>query len=51
MTQILNETKTAGYHTVQFNALNLASGVYFYMINANGGNQSYVKTMKMVLVK
>lgn len=51
ITQIMNETKNAGYHTVQFNALNLASGVYFYMINANGGNQSFVKTMKMVLVK
>ena len=51
MTQLVNETKTAGYHTVQFNASNMASGVYFYMISANGGNQSFVKTMKMVLVK
>jgi len=49
--QMLNETKTAGYYTVQFNASALASGVYFYQINATGGNQSYIKTMKMVLVK
>jgi len=51
MYQLVNETKTAGYYTAQFNAGNLSSGVYFYMINAEGGNQSYVKTLKMVLVK
>lgn len=49
--QLVNEARTAGYHTVQFNASSMASGVYFYMISANGGNQSYAKTMKMVLVK
>ncbi|MBS1494677.1 MAG: T9SS type A sorting domain-containing protein [Bacteroidetes bacterium] len=51
MYQIVNETRTAGYYTVQFNASALASGIYFYQINAAGGNQSFVKTMKMVLVK
>jgi hypothetical protein len=49
--QIVNETKTAGYYTVQFNASALSSGVYFYTISANGGSQSFLKTMKMVLVK
>ncbi|MBX7046996.1 MAG: T9SS type A sorting domain-containing protein [Ignavibacteria bacterium] len=49
--QIVNETKTAGYYTVQFNASAMASGVYFYQIQAAGGSQSFVKTMKMVLVK
>jgi len=51
MYQILNETRPAGYHTALFNASNLASGIYFYQINAAGGNQSFVKTMKMVLIK
>jgi hypothetical protein len=51
MYQLMNETKTAGYHTVQFNALNLSSGTYFYMISAQGGNQSFNKTLKMMLVK
>jgi hypothetical protein len=51
MYQLVNESQAAGYYTAQFNAVNLASGVYFYMINANGGNQSFIKTMKMVLVK
>ncbi|MBX7047001.1 MAG: T9SS type A sorting domain-containing protein [Ignavibacteria bacterium] len=49
--QIVNETKTAGYYTAQFNASAMASGVYFYTISANGGNRSFVKTMKMALVK
>ncbi|MBS1513812.1 MAG: hypothetical protein JSS63_02195 [Bacteroidetes bacterium] len=49
--QIVNETKTAGYYTAQFNASAMASGVYFYTITATGGSQSFVKTMKMVLVK
>ncbi|MBS1494678.1 MAG: T9SS type A sorting domain-containing protein [Bacteroidetes bacterium] len=51
MAQIVNESRTAGYYTVQFNASMLSSGIYFYQINAAGGNQSFVKTMKMVLVK
>ncbi len=38
---------TAGHHTVNFNAGNLASGVYFYRLNAG----SYVSTMKMMLIK
>lgn len=51
MAQIVNESRTAGYYTVQFNASALSSGIYFYQINATGGSQSFVKTMKMVLVK
>jgi subtilisin-like proprotein convertase family protein len=42
-----NETKQAGFHTVDFNASHLASGVYFYKIDA--GDYSSVK--KMMLVK
>ncbi len=49
--QLVNQVQTAGYYTSQFNASVLASGVYFYQINATGGKQSFVKTMKMVLVK
>lgn len=48
---VLNQTLTAGYYTANFNASNLASGVYFYQINAEGGNQSFVKTLKMILIK
>jgi hypothetical protein len=48
---ILNESKSAGYYTVQFNGTNLASGVYFYNIIAEGGNNKFITTKKMVLVK
>lgn len=51
VSSVLNQTQTAGYYTVNFNAASLASGVYFYQINANGGNQSFVKTLKMMLIK
>jgi len=51
MYNLVNEVKPAGYYTAEFDGANFASGVYFYMINAEGGNQSFVKTMKMVLVK
>ncbi|CAN5399540.1 hypothetical protein BH10BAC5_BH10BAC5_07430 [soil metagenome] len=49
--EILNTNVTAGYQTVSFNASNLSSGTYFYQINASGGNQSFSKTMKMMLIK
>ncbi len=44
---IVNEFKTAGYYTVNFNGSSLASGAYFYRIDA--GN--FVDTKKMLLVK
>lgn len=48
---LVNQSQTAGYHTVSFNASNLSSGTYFYRINADGGNQSFTKTLKMTLIK
>lgn len=48
---IVNEIKTAGYYSVSFNASNFASGVYFYMINAEGSGKNYIATKKMVLIK
>ena len=44
---LVNGVKQAGIHTVNFNASNLASGIYFYKIQA--GDFNAVK--KMVLVK
>ena len=44
---LVNEVEPAGYHQVNFNADELASGVYFYRIEAN----NYVKTRKMLLLK
>lgn len=44
---LVNEIRKAGYYTVEFNASNLASGVYFYRISA--GEFSSVK--KMIVLK
>ncbi len=44
---IVNEFKAAGKYSVQFNGKGLASGIYFYRLQA--GN--YVNTKKMILLK
>jgi len=54
---LLNEEKETGYHSVDFNASDLpsgvsarggyASGVYFYQLKA----QSFIETKKMLLIK
>lgn len=46
-----NSVQTAGFHSVVLNAAALSSGTYFYKITANGGNQQFEKTLKMLLVK
>ena len=44
---LLDEEKMSGYHRVTFNASNLASGIYFYRLQAG----EFVQTRKMVLLK
>ncbi len=44
---LVNEVKTAGYYTLQFNAANLPSGVYLYTLSAN----NFTSTKKMTLLK
>ena len=44
---LVNEFQNAGTHTTNFNASNLASGIYFYRMEA--GN--FVKVNKMLLLK
>ncbi len=44
---LVNEVKAAGNYTVNFDAGNLPSGVYFYKLN----NGSQVLTQKMMLIK
>jgi hypothetical protein len=44
---LVNETQNAGRHTVQFNASNLASGVYLYRMESG----SFVQVKKMLFIK
>lgn len=44
---LLNEEKPAGVYEVTFNALNLASGVYFYRIKTD----NFIASKKLILLK
>ena len=44
---LVNEEKPAGTYEVDFNAVNLTSGVYFYKLQAGG----FVQTKKMILLR
>jgi hypothetical protein len=44
---VLNEEREPGYHQVEFNAINLSSGVYFYQLKAG----DFISTKKMILLK
>jgi N-acetylneuraminic acid mutarotase len=44
---LVNEFKNAGFYSVDFNGVNLSSGVYFYNIEVNG----FKDIKKMILIK
>ncbi|WP_337873326.1 T9SS type A sorting domain-containing protein, partial [Ignavibacterium sp.] len=44
---LVNESRTAGSYSINFNASNLSSGVYYYKLTA--GNFSVTK--KMILMR
>ncbi len=52
---LVNARQTAGTHSINFNATSLASGVYFYRLQASATNgasgSNFVETKKMMLVK
>ena len=47
VTNLVNETQTAGYHEINFNASNLSNGLYIYRLESNGK----VESRKMLLIK
>ncbi len=44
---LLNNIVTAGYHSINFDASNLSSGIYYYKFESAG----FIKVMKMAVVK
>ncbi|MBL8008393.1 MAG: T9SS type A sorting domain-containing protein [Ignavibacteria bacterium] len=51
VSSLVNEFKSAGYYSINFNAAGLSSGVYFYKLGYKSGEQSFVKVLKMSLLK
>ncbi|MFO7446981.1 MAG: T9SS type A sorting domain-containing protein, partial [Ignavibacteriaceae bacterium] len=48
---LINDVRSAGSYNVEFNASNLASGVYIYRIQVNSKNGGYTASKKMLLTK
>jgi agmatine/peptidylarginine deiminase len=51
VTQLLHNNLEAGHHSIQWNALDVASGIYFYRLEATGKSIKFSDTQKMLLVK
>jgi len=51
--ELVNNQLSSGIHTIDFNADNLASGIYIYTIEAKtiSGNASFITAKKMILIK
>lgn len=47
VTELVNETQSAGTHSVEFNGINFSSGVYYYRLETN----DFADTKKMLIVK
>lgn len=50
MNVLINSFQNAGYYEINYNASNLASGVYYYQLTAMS-NFNYLKTMKFIYSK
>ncbi|HMQ70698.1 MAG TPA: T9SS type A sorting domain-containing protein [Ignavibacteria bacterium] len=51
VSSLLNEYKTAGFHSVNFNAGSIPSGTYFYKIIFNGESAVFSTVKKMMVIK
>lgn len=50
---LVDKEKQAGTYSIQFQAINLPSGIYFYRLDAieTNGGKSFTQTKKMILLK
>jgi len=49
---LVNKQQNQGYYTVEWNAENISSGVYFYRISVEtNGHLSFQETKKMILLR
>lgn len=51
---LVNDFKSAGTHSVEFNASNLSSGIYFYQLSVNediSNSNKFFDLKKMILIK
>ena len=51
MITLVNENKTAGSYSVDFDGGNFSSGLYYYTLSVTGGTEFFTSTKKMLLVK
>ncbi len=49
--ELVNDEKPAGVYRLTVDARGLASGVYFYRIEATGGGSAFVETKKMIVLR
>lgn len=50
VSKLVNEFKTSGYYTINFNGSSLSSGIYFYKLEVKGLD-NFVQVKKMMLIK
>lgn len=48
---IIKETKQAGYYSINFNASDLASGMYFYRMISRANGKDFVAVRKMIVIR
>jgi len=48
---LVSGNNVAGYYSVEFDALKVSSGMYFYRLTATGEGQSFTQVRKMILMK
>lgn len=52
VSSIIKPMQSAGYHTIQFDAKDLPSGIYFYIVTTESKNENkFTATKKMILIK